>query len=133
MNAMPARLEADLSGCDGARAAAVGCYEVAWMQEAGDQVVAFAEHVAASSAATPSWTPRCRPKPQAPRPASTSTTPAPATTSPATCLSATVDAVMCGDDSHEGDGLQREAHGLLERRLAHEDEIMGEWAFVGRS
>lgn len=44
------------------------------------------------------------------------------------CLSAAIDVAMASTDVE----LQRAGRALLEERLAHEQAIMGEWAFVGR-
>jgi hypothetical protein len=44
------------------------------------------------------------------------------------CLSAALDAAMSSDVRE----LQEVGRAALERRLAHEQAIMGEWAFVGR-
>lgn len=45
------------------------------------------------------------------------------------CLSAALEAAMAADD----DALHLDGRAILEARLAHENEIMGEWAFVGRA
>ena len=45
------------------------------------------------------------------------------------CLSAAIEAAMAEGD----DELHRNGRALLDARVAHENEIMGEWAFVGRA
>ena len=45
---------------------------------------------------------------------------------------AALEAVMAGDGDL-ADELHREGRAVLEVRLAHEHQIMGEWAFVGRA
>jgi hypothetical protein len=45
------------------------------------------------------------------------------------CLSVALEVVMAAGD----DALHLKGRALLDTRLAHETEIMGEWSFVGRA
>lgn len=45
------------------------------------------------------------------------------------CLSAALEAVMAAGD----DELHRTGRSILDDRLAHENQIMGDWGFVGRA
>lgn len=112
-------------------------HEVAWMAEEGDEMVAFAQQVTAGPTGTPNVRSALSAY-DAGRSSSLHLNDVCATYDLAgDCLSTAIDAVMsastAADTTATTDQLHREARRLLERRLAHENEIMGEWAFVGRS
>jgi hypothetical protein len=104
-------------------------HEIAWMREEIDEMVAFAERVADGPHATSAVNDAlaaCT----AGRSQSLHLDDVTATYSLAGhSLSAALDAVMAAGDS----ALQAEGRAILERRLDHENAIMGEWAFVGRA
>jgi hypothetical protein len=109
--------------------AARAAHEIAWMREEGDAMVAYARYVAASHAATPAVAEALAAF-DGGRSDSLHLDDVCATYDLAgRCLSAAIEAAMEGDDVE----LQRAGRDLLELRLAHENEIMGEWAFVGRA
>ncbi|CAN5427778.1 hypothetical protein BH23ACT3_BH23ACT3_07530 [soil metagenome] len=109
-------------------AAARAAHEIAWMHEEGDAMLAYARRVAGSSAATDALTAAI----DAYEAGSDSLhlDDVCATYDLAGCChSEAIEAAMASDDLD----LQRAGREVLELRLAHENEIMGEWAFVGRA
>jgi hypothetical protein len=104
-------------------------HEIAWMREEGDEMVAFARRVAAAGHATTALLDAVAAFDGTSR---DSLHLDDATTTydlAGRCMSAAIDAVMAPGDAD----LQAEARAILGRRLEHENEIMGEWAFVGRA
>lgn len=103
-------------------------HEIAWMREETDDMVAFAERVAASTIATESvitalgaYTSQ--------RSDSLHLDDMSRTYSLAgECLSVSLEAALAAGD----DELTDAGRALLEQRLTHEMEIMGEWTMVGR-
>lgn len=108
--------------------AARAAHEIAWMHEEADEMVSYAARVAATTP-TPAVTDALAAY-EGGRDASLHLDDVTATYSLAgQCLSAAIDAAMASGDPD----LQADGRAILERRLAHENEIMGEWAFVGRA
>lgn len=104
-------------------------HEIAWMREESDLMVAFARKVAATPCASPAITAALGAY-DAGRSDSLHLDDVAATYDLAgDCLSAAIDAVMAAGD----DALHLEARSILNARLDHENQIMGEWAFVGRA
>ena len=107
-------------------------HEVAWMHEEGVAMVAFAERVAA----TPLTTPELGAALTAHGAGATDSRhldEAAATYDLAgRAFGAAMEAVLAGE-GRQADELHVEGRALLDLRLAHEREIMGEWAFVGRA
>lgn len=103
-------------------------HEIAWMREETDDVITFAKRVAASTASTDAVT-AALDNYVAKRSDSLHLDDVSSTYSLAgECLSASLEAALAaGDDDLSGAG-----RALLEQRLAHEMEIMGEWTMVGR-
>ncbi len=103
--------------------------EIAWMHDEIAAMVTFAGKVAQTSCATPALTDALRAF-ESKRSASLHLDDVAANYDLAgECLSAAIDAVMAAGD----DALHLEARAILSTRLDHENQIMGEWAFVGRS
>ena len=104
-------------------------HEIAWMREEGAEMVAFATAVAGGphgdAAVRDALDAHERGRSDSLHLDDVAATYALA----GACLSAAIDAAMAAGDAD----LQAQARGILERRLAHENEIMGEWAFVGRA
>jgi hypothetical protein len=104
-------------------------HEIAWMREETEAMVAFARTVAKGPHSTPDVV------------SALATFDAGASDSlhlddvAATyglaggCLSVALEVVMAAGD----DALHLKGRALLDTRLAHETEIMGEWSFVGRA
>ncbi len=104
-------------------------HEIAWMREETESMIAFAERVIASAATTP----------QLER--AVATFRAVASTSlhlddvtamyslAGECLSTALEAAMAAAD----DDIVRAGREVLELRLDHERQIMGEWTMVGRA
>lgn len=104
-------------------------HEIAWMRDETEQMVAFATKVAASDYATSGVTAALEAY-AAGRSDSLHLDDVAATYHLAgNCLSAAIDAVMAAGD----DALHLEARAILNTRLEHENQIMGEWSFVGRA
>jgi hypothetical protein len=103
-------------------------HEIAWMHEETATMLAFAERVAAS----PATTPQVEGAIAAFRAGASSSLhldDVSATYSLAgECLSTALEAALAADDE-----LHCAGRAVLELRLAHEQEIMGEWTMVGRS
>lgn len=116
--------------------AARAAHEIAWMHEEGEAMLAFAERVAASPLGT-----------SAVRDALAATVDAPTASRhlddacaaydlAGRCLEAAIEATLAGTGGEHAalaDDLHRDGRALLEQRVGHENEIMGEWAFVGRA
>ena len=117
--------------------AARAAHEIAWMHEEADEMVSYAARVAATSHASPDTSTHTSTAVtdalaayETRRDGSLHLDDVTATYSLAGhCLSTAIDAAMAGGDPE----LQADGRAILERRLAHENEIMGEWAFVGRA
>jgi hypothetical protein len=110
-------------------AAARAAHEIAWMREEGDAVLDFARRVAASPAATDALASAIAAY-ESDASDSLHLDDVCATYDLAgRCHSEAIEAAMASDDI----GLQRAGRDVLGLRLAHENEIMGEWAFVGRA
>jgi hypothetical protein len=109
--------------------AARAAHEIAWMHEEGDAMIAFAERVAGSAAGNDA----VRESLDAYRSGRTASLHLDDVCAmydlAGACLSAAIEAAMAAGD----DELTAAGRELLELRLAHENEIMGEWAFVGRA
>jgi hypothetical protein len=109
--------------------AARAAHEIAWMREESDLMVAFAHKVAGTPCSTPAIAAALAAYDTG-RSDSLHLDDVAATYDLAgNCLSAAIDAVMAAGD----DELHLEARSILTTRLDHENQIMGEWAFVGRS
>ncbi|CAN5771010.1 hypothetical protein BH18ACT2_BH18ACT2_24740 [soil metagenome] len=112
--------------------AARAAHEVAWMHEEGTAMIDFVERVATSPLGTPELDGALATYDSS-RSDSRHLDDACATydlAGRAFCVA--VDAVMAGE-GELADDLHRAGREVLELRLAHENEIMGEWAFVGRA
>jgi hypothetical protein len=107
-------------------------HEVAWMHEEGVAMVAFAERVAASPFATPALEDALA----AHRAGATDSRHLDEATVTydlaGRAFGAAMEAVLAGE-GRRADELHVEGRALLDLRLEHEREIMGEWAFVGRA
>jgi hypothetical protein len=104
-------------------------HEIAWMREEGGAMVAFAMRVAASSSTTPEVSDALRTYDAADTESLHLDDVVHAYGLAGACFGAALDAAMASGD----EVLTRDARALLEERLAHENEIMGEWAMVGRA
>jgi hypothetical protein len=104
-------------------------HEIAWMHEEIDAMVTFAQKVASGASST-SGLAEALAAYESGRSTSLHLDDVCATYDLAgNCLSAALEAVMAAGD----DAGHLEARALLEVRLGHETQIMGEWSFVGRS
>ena len=104
-------------------------HEIAWMREETDVMIAFAERVVASPASTPQVEGALAAY-RAGRSDSLHLDDVSATYSLAgECLSTGLEAALAAGD----DTLQMAGREALELRLAHEQQIMGEWVMVGRA
>jgi hypothetical protein len=104
-------------------------HEIAWMHDEAAEMVSYAARVGAGAHTTTAVTDALAAY-DAHRDASLHLDDVCAAYSLAgQCLSAAIDAAMASGDAE----LQADGRAILERRLAHENEIMGEWAFVGRA
>jgi hypothetical protein len=104
-------------------------HEIAWMHEEGEVMLAFAGIVAASAASNPAVVAALAEQESG---HSTSLHLADVTANydlASRCLSAALEAAMAAGN----DELHRAGRAILEDRLAHENQIMGEWTFVGRA
>jgi hypothetical protein len=109
--------------------AARAAHEIAWMIEEADAMLDYARTVASSPAATDALRTAIAAY-DAGRSDSLHLDQVCANYSLAGhCHSEAIEAAMATEDLD----LQRAGRSVLELRLAHETEIMGEWAFVGRS
>jgi hypothetical protein len=109
--------------------AARAAHEIAWMHEEADEMVSYAARVAATNHTSTAVTDALAAY-ETRRDGSLHLDDVTATYSLAgQCLSTAIDAAMAGGDPE----LQADGRAILEQRLAHENEIMGEWAFVGRA
>ena len=112
--------------------AARAAHEVAWMHEEGAAMIAFVERVVTGPLGTPEVDAALAAY-EAGRSDSRHLDDACATYDLAgRAFSVAVEAVMTGEGAL-ADELHRAGRDLLELRLAHEQQIMGEWAFVGRA
>lgn len=108
--------------------AARAAHEIAWMKEETDAMIDFAERVAAAPGATVGLTNALGAYASG-RSASLHLDAVSATYGLAgECLSAALEAAMAAGD----DDLHSAGRAVLDQRLAHEFEIMGEWTMVGR-
>ena len=104
-------------------------HEIAWMREETELMVTFARKVSGTACATAAITAALEAF-DAGRSDSLHLDDVAATYHLAGhCLSAAIDAVMADGD----DALHLEARAILTTRLDHENQIMGEWSFVGRA
>lgn len=109
--------------------AARAAHEIAWMREESDAMVAYARSVADSAAGNDAVRDALATYDRD-RSDSLHLDDVCATYDLAgRCLSVAVEAAMASGQVE----LQRAGRALLEVRLDHENEIKGEWAFVGRS
>lgn len=109
--------------------AARAAHEIAWMREEGEAMLDLARRVASSSASTPELAAAISAH-DGQASASLHLDDVVATYALAgACFEAALDAASAADD----DDLVGAARAILEQRLAHENQIMGEWAFVGRA
>jgi hypothetical protein len=104
-------------------------HEIAWMREEGDEMVEFARRIAADECATTALADALAEYDTSSRDSLHLDDAVADYSRAGTCMSAAIDAVMAAGEVN----LQAEAHAILRRRLEHENEIMGEWAFVGRA
>jgi len=112
--------------------AARAAHEIAWMHEEGEAMVAFSREVAGGPFATAELTEALGAYDSG-RTDSRHLDEACATYDLAgRCHSAAIEAAMAGSGA-DADQLHRAGRALLEDRLAHENEVMGEWSFVGRA
>ena len=103
-------------------------HEIAWMREETDAMIEFARSVAASGASTDALM-HALAAHDAGRSDSLHLDDVVATYSLAgECLSVALESSLAADDAD----LVIAGRALLEQRLAHELEIMGEWTMVGR-
>ena len=103
-------------------------HEIAWMHEEMTAMVAFAERVAASPAGAAGVSSALSTFAAQPAASLHLDDVVVAYGLAGECLSAALDAVVAaGDHRLEADGRE-----LLQQRLAHEQQIMGVWTFVGR-
>ena len=104
-------------------------HEIAWMHEEMTAMIDVAERVAASAASSaPLETALAAYR--AGRSESLHLDDVCATYSLASeCLSTALEAAMAGGDAD----LERQGRAVLDLRLAHEQQIMGEWTMVGRA
>lgn len=113
--------------------AARAAHEIAWMREEEHAMVAYAERVVepgVASGAVSEPVTAALASYREERSDSLHLTDSAATYSLAGhCLSAALEAAMAAGD----DALHLAGRAILDARLAHENEIMGEWAFVGRA
>lgn len=104
-------------------------HEIAWMREEGDALVAFATMVAESPCNAPEITAAL----DAHAHGSTASLHLDDVVQvyglAGACFEAALDAVMTAGDA----ALTAAGRALLDERLAHEKQIMGEWAMVGRA
>jgi hypothetical protein len=92
-------------------------HEIAWMREESDAMLAFAREIGVDTGAVGD-------------PATLHLDDVVAAYGAATAtFESALDTVLASGDA---EGLAR-AQALLDQRLAHENEIMGEWGFVGRA
>ena len=116
--------------------AARAAHEIAWMHEEGEAMLAYARRVAERTAGH-AGVDRCARRRRRRRPDGRHLDEACAAYDAAgRSLEEAIEAVLAGAGGEHGelaDELHRDGRALLEQRLAHENEIMGEWAFVGRS
>jgi hypothetical protein len=109
--------------------AARAAHEIAWMREEGDDAVSFAQGVAASATGNSSVTDALTAY-ESGRSDSLHLDDVVVTYDLAgRCLTAAVEAAMAAGD----DDAHRAGRALLDQRIAHENEIMGEWTMVGRA
>ena len=109
--------------------AARAAHEIAWMHDEIEAMMTYARTVAASPS-TPESVVSAVAAYDAGR--STSLQLADVTANydlAGECLSTALEAVMAAGD----DDLHRAGRAILDQRLANENEIMGEWSFVGRA
>lgn len=104
-------------------------HEIAWMHEETDAMISFARAVATSAASTPTLEVALAAH-AAQGSDSLHLDDVAATYSLAgECMSLALEAAMAAGD----DDLHARGRAVLELRLAHEQQIMGEWTMVGRA
>jgi hypothetical protein len=104
-------------------------HEIAWMHDEIGAMIDFAEHVAASPAATAEVAAALAAHRAEPM-ASLHLDDVCASYSRASeCLSAALEAALAAGD----DELHAQGRAILDLRLAHERQVMGEWTMVGRA
>jgi hypothetical protein len=104
-------------------------HEIGWMREEIDAMIAFADTVAAAPCSTPAVAAALAAYTEG---RSQSLHLAEITVDydlASQCLSVALEATMAAGD----DALRTAGRAILDVRLAHENEIMGEWTFVGRT
>ena len=104
-------------------------HEIAWMHEEGEVMLAYAGIVAASAASTAALVSALEAHATG---HSTSLHLTDVTANydlAGECLSAALEAAMAAGN----DELHRAGRAILDDRLAHENQIMGDWGFVGRA
>jgi hypothetical protein len=119
------------------RGAAVrAAHEIAWMHEEGEAMLAYARRVADGPLGTPAVTTALATVEAGAREGRHLDEACAAYDAAGRCLEEAIEAALAGAGGEHGelaDELHRDGRALLEQRLAHENQIMGEWAFVGRS
>lgn len=111
-------------------------HEIAWMHEEGDAMLAYAERVAAGPLATDAVRDALVAAAAVPRESRHLDDACAAYDLAGRCLEAAIEGVLAGTGGAHGalaDELHRDGRALLVQRLDHENQVMGEWAFVGRS
>ena len=104
-------------------------HEIGWMREESETLVAFARDVASSSLATPAITDALQRQRTDVTDSLHLDDVAAAYALAGACFEAALDAVMAAGDVD----LTGRGRALLDERLVHENEITGEWGFVGRA
>jgi hypothetical protein len=108
--------------------AARAAHEIAWMTEENEAMTAYAETVAASRVSTPAVADALAALAGG-RSAGLHLVDVSQTYNLASqCLSAALEAAISGGDPE----LEAAGRAIIDKRLATELEIMGEWTFVGR-
>jgi hypothetical protein len=129
VEAQPVRIAIEMMENVLRNCAARAAHEIAWMREEAAAMIAYAEQVAAADdgrdavrVALANYRSGCSDSLHLDDVSA-------AYSLAGHCLSAALEAAMAAGD----DELHRAGRAILDQRLAHENEIMGEWAFVGRA
>ncbi len=109
--------------------AARALHEIGWMQEEIEAMIAFANSVVASPCSTPAVGAALTAYNDGRSPSLHLSEVTANYDLASQCLSTALEATMASGD----ESLHRAGRAILDDRLAHENEIMGEWTFVGRA
>jgi hypothetical protein len=104
-------------------------HEIGWMQEEIDAMIAFADTVAAAPCSTPAVAAAVSAYAEGRLPSLHLAEITANYDLASQCLSVALEAAMAAGD----DALHSAGRAILDVRLAHENEIMGVWTFVGRA